>query len=213
MPNGVFITLEGPEGAGKSTQAAALADWLRKLRLDVVLTREPGEGRIGKQIRGILADPASAALSPGAEALLLAADRAQHVAEFLHPALNAGKIVICDRYVDSFIAYQGYGRGMDINWLEQLNQVSSGGLMPDLTLLLLLEPEQGLARTRRRGAADRWEREELSFHRRVLAGYRQIARKNNWRVCKIEADAAPQQVQEQAREAVLELLHRKGVLG
>lgn len=212
MPNGLFITLEGPEGAGKSTQAAALAEWLRKMRLDVVLTREPGAGKIGAKIREILADPASAGLSPDAEALLLAADRAQHVAELVHPALNAGKIVVCDRYVDSFIAYQGYGRGMDINWLYQLNREASGGLMPDLTLLLLLEPEQGLARTRRRGGADRWEREDLNFHRRVLAGYRQIARKATWRVRKVAADVGPRQVQEAVREAVLELLHVKGVL-
>ena len=207
--NGIFITLEGPEGAGKTTQIALLAEWLRELGLEVVQTREPGAGELGRQIRALLLEQREAAVSPMAEALLMAADRAQHVDELVRPALSEGKLVLCDRYIDSHIAYQGYGRGLDVGFLRSLNE-QAAGLWPDMTLLLLLPPEVGLARADGRGAADRMEAETLAFHQRVAAGYAAIAAEEPGRVRVINADAAAEEVQRDIRSAVLELLRRKG---
>lgn len=208
--NGIFITLEGPEGAGKTTQIALLAEWLRELGLEVVQTREPGAGELGRQIRALLLEQREAAVSPMAEALLMAADRAQHVDELVRPALSEGKLVLCDRYIDSHIAYQGYGRGLDVGFLRSLNE-QAAGLWPDMTLLLLLPPEVGLARADGRGAADRMEAETLAFHQRVAAGYAAIAAEEPGRVRVINADAAAEDVQSDIRTAVLELLRRKGL--
>ena len=207
--NGIFITLEGPEGAGKTTQIALLAEWLRELGLEVVQTREPGAGELGRQIRALLLEQREAAVSPMAEALLMAADRAQHVDELVRPALSEGKLVLCDRYIDSHIAYQGYGRGLDVGFLRSLNE-QAAGLWPDMTLLLLLPPEVGLARADGRGAADRMEAETLAFHQRVAAGYAAIAAEEPGRVRVVNADAAAEEVQRDIRSAVLELLRRKG---
>ena len=197
---GVFITLEGPEGAGKTTQLTALAEWLSELGLDVMQTREPGAGAI----RALLLEQREAAVCPMAEALLMAADRAQHVDELVHPALAAGKLVLCDRYIDSHIAYQGYGRGLDVGFLRYLNE-QAAGLQPDMTLLLLLPPELGLARAGGRGAADRMEEETLAFHQRVTAGYAAIAAAEPERVrvlARAQERREPQQ--EQVRERVQE---------
>jgi dTMP kinase len=206
---GLFITLEGPEGAGKTTQADRLEAWLRGQAADVVRTREPGAGKIGAQIRAVLLNPENFALDPVAEALLMAADRAQHVTELLRPALERGAVVICDRYIDSHIAYQGYGRGLDINWLWELNRAATGGLLPDLTILLELAPEVGLRRTEKRGAADRMEQEQLDFHRRLAAGYVEIAEQNPGRVVRIAADRDVDEVFADIRAAVLPLLKAK----
>jgi dTMP kinase len=139
----------------------------------------------------------------------MAADRAQHVTELLRPALERGAVVLCDRYIDSHIAYQGYGRGLDIDWLWQLNEVATGGLLPDLTILLELSPEVGLRRTVSRGAADRMEQEQLDFHRRLAAGYAEIAEQNLGRFVRIAADRSPDEVFEDIRAAVLPLLELK----
>ncbi len=209
---GIFITLEGPEGAGKTTQQAALAEWLGGLGLDVVQTREPGAGELGRQIRALLLEQREAAVSPMAEALLMAADRAQHVEELVRPALAKGKLVLCDRYIDSHIAYQGYGRGLDVDFLRVLNE-QAAGLAPDLTLLLLVPPEVGLQRAGGRGQADRMEAETLAFHQRVTAGYAAIAAAEPQRVRVVDAAAAPEAVQQQMRGIVLGLLREKGLVG
>lgn len=208
---GIFITLEGPEGAGKTTQIAALAEWLRGFGLDVVVTREPGAGELGRQIRALLLEQREAAISPMAEALLMAADRAQHVEELVRPALLAGKVVFCDRYIDSHIAYQGYGRGLDVDFLRLLND-RAAGVWPDMTLLLMLSPEVGLARAGGRGAADRMEAEALGFHERVAAGYQAIAAAEPERVRVIDAGAAVERVQQDIRVEVAELLRRRGLV-
>lgn len=208
---GIFITLEGPEGAGKTTQIAALAEWLRGFGLDVVVTREPGAGELGRQIRALLLEQREAAISPMAEALLMAADRAQHVEELVRPALLAGKVVLCDRYIDSHIAYQGYGRGLDVDFLRLLND-RAAGVWPDMTLLLMLSPEVGLARAGGRGAADRMEAEALGFHERVAAGYQAIAAAEPERVRVIDAGAAVERVQQDIRVEVAELLRRRGLV-
>ncbi len=208
---GIFITLEGPEGAGKTTQIAALAEWLRGFGLDVVVTREPGAGELGRQIRALLLEQREAAISPMAEALLMAADRAQHVEELVRPALLAGKVVLCDRYIDSHIAYQGYGRGLDVDFLRLLND-RAAGVWPDMTLLLMVSPEVGLRRAGGRGAADRMEAEALSFHERVAAGYQAIAASEPERVRVIDAGVAVEKVQQDIRAAVAELLRRRGLV-
>lgn len=179
MARGWFVTLEGIEGSGKSTQVALLADALRLRGDPVTVTREPGGTRAGELIRAIFLD-SSISLENTAELLLVLADRAQHVREKLRPALETGQIVISDRYYDSTIAYQGYGRGLDLKLVRELNRLASDGITPDLTILLDCPPETGLARTKVRAhsaarARDRFEGEQLEFHRRVRDGFRAIA--------------------------------------
>ncbi len=179
MRQGLFITLEGVEGSGKTTQAALLADALRAAGHKVVLTHEPGGTRAGEAIRAIFLDPA-VSLQVAAELLLVLADRAQHVREKLKPALARGEIVISDRYSDSTTAYQGYGRGFDLKLLGELNRLASDGVTPDLTLVLDCDVETGLARTRARSQdnprrPDRFEGEVLEFHKRVRAGFLALA--------------------------------------
>ena len=164
---GRLIALEGREASGKSTQAAILAS-----RLDAVLTREPGGTALGGQIRSLLLDPTVEGIDPRAEALLMAADRAQHVAETIRPALEAGRHVVTDRYAPSSLAYQGYGRGLALDELARVSEWAAGGVRPDLVVLVDV-PEE-VARQRRQ-ASDRFELEDLAFHRRVAEGYRRLA--------------------------------------
>jgi dTMP kinase len=197
MARGRFITFEGPEGAGKSTQLALAAEWLRQRGTKPVVTREPGGTPVGDRIREVMfrpdvadGEPASTdhSIRPLAEALLMSAARAQHVQELLLPALEAGKLVLCDRYADATLAYQGYGRGLDRDMLRQLVDVASSGLRPDLTLYFDLPAEVGLARKLqahgRGGELNHLDRMSLAFHERVIAGYRQLiaAEPGRWRV-------------------------------
>ena len=203
----MFITLEGPEGAGKTTQLRALADYLRGCGYDVVTTREPGGTPIGDQIRHVLHDTANAAMSPTAEVLLYAASRAQLVAEVIRPALAAGRVVLCDRYADSTMAYQGYGRGLDRDALAALTAIATGGLRPDLTLLLDLDVARGLARRRDEGEEmNRLDLETIEFHRRVRAGYLALAAAEPARWQLIDADRPPAAIQDTLRRLVLERL-------
>src|ERR1700722_4830247 len=167
----VFITFEGIEAAGKSTLIAALNDDLRASGENVLVTREPGGTPLGLRIRQIWDDPASS-IDPLAEALLMSADRAQHVAEVISPALRAGQTILCDRYFDATIAYQGFGRGLEIDMLLELSLLATSRVTPDLTLLIDIPPELSLARVRARGDAERMELEDLEFHTRVGVGYR-----------------------------------------
>ena len=186
---GFFITFEGIEGSGKSTQARRLAEHLRSEGFEVVQTREPGGTEITAQIRALLADPASK-LDPTAELMLFLADRAQHVATVIRPALAAGKVVVCDRYCDSTLAYQGYGRGHDLAWLEELNRRASHGVTPDLTLWIDCPVEVGLGRAQRRagGPGDRFEIEPLAFHARIRAGFTELSRRFPRRFVRIDGD-------------------------
>ena len=169
MP-GVFIAFEGPEGAGKSTQLRLLADRLQAEGLTPLLSKEPGGTPVGEQIRDLVLDPALS-MVPLTEFLLYTASRAQLVADVLRPALEAGRLVLCDRFTGASVAYQGYGRGLPLEVIHDLTQRATGGLKPNLTLLFDLEPEVGLARVARRGQKDRLERADLSFHRRVREGF------------------------------------------
>ncbi|WP_208027575.1 dTMP kinase [Rhabdothermincola sediminis] len=184
-----FIAFEGGEGSGKSTQAELLAK-----ALGAVLTREPGGTEIGMRIRGVLLDPATRALDARAEALLMAADRAQHVAGVVRPSLAAGRHVVTDRFAASSIAYQGYGRGLPIEEVRSLSEWATGGLWPDLTILLDVPHDMAVARLVR--GLDRFEREDGAFHARVLGGFRAMAAADpdHWVVldgtCSVDAIAA-----------------------
>lgn len=220
---GLFITVEGSEGAGKSTQTAMLAEWLLHMGLNVITTREPGEGKIGSEIRKIILNPQNKEIAAKTEAFLYAADRAQHVEKMLKPALNSGAVVICDRYVDSHIAYQGYGRGLNLNFLRELNQMATGGLMPDLTILLSLDAETGLERVRARenfaagnkgGAVntDRIEQEQIEFHHRLCKGYAEIAKAEPNRVKVINANGNMNDINYEIRKIISGLLLVRGLM-
>lgn len=185
---GIFVTFEGGEGAGKSTQIQLLADGLEQAGYEVLLTRQPGGTGYGKRIRDlILAPAAEEVLSPRAELFLYLADRAHHVDYLVRPALQAGKVVICDRYTDSTLAYQGYGRGLDLEQLRLLNDAATGSLLPQLTFWLDLNPEVGRQRISGRGVLDRLESEALHFHQAVQAGYAHLAAQSPQRWLKVDA--------------------------
>jgi dTMP kinase len=169
----LFITFEGGEGCGKSTQSRLLLEKLHQQSIPVALTHEPGGTALGNEIRRVLKREQGIPISPQAELFLFAASRAQLVAELIRPALKEGKVVICDRFAHSTLVYQGYGRGLDLNTLEMVNNMATENLKPDLAILLNISPEQGL--TRKRSRRDRFELEDLSFHRRVREGYLKMA--------------------------------------
>lgn len=196
-----FIAIEGVEGCGKSTQASLLAQSLRADGFDVVLTREPGGTPRGQTIREMLLDPAHGRLSPRAEALLYAADRAEHVAEVIRPALDAGSWVICDRFSDSYRAYQGAGRGLDVG---PITSWASSGLEPDLVIVLDLPVELGMARMS--GSPDRIESAGIDFHTRVRQAFLDLAAAEPERFSIIEATHPVERVGELVREAVQPLV-------
>lgn len=213
MARGLFITLEGVEGSGKTTQARAVAAALQANGHAVELTREPGGTSVGRALRAILLDPANS-IEPVTELLLMLADRAQHVREQIKPALAAGTIVISDRYSDSTSAYQGHGRGFDLKLLGDLNRLAADALDPDLTFVLDCPVEVGLARTRARQAADstipdRFENEQLEFHQRVRSGFLAIARDNPHRVTAIDATLSPDTVRSTILDAVRVRMERR----
>jgi len=199
----MFITLEGPDGSGKTTQARLLADWLREQGYEVVLTREPGGTDVGDQIRVVLHDPRNTAMDARAEILLYSASRAQHVAQLIRPALAAGKIVISDRYADSTLAYQGYGRGLDLEMLRTITAFATGGLTPDLTLYLDITPQEGLQRRRLGGGEwNRLDAETLGFHQWARAGYLELANLEPERGGVMDAARAVEDVQAESRARV-----------
>ncbi len=189
---GLFIVFEGGEGSGKSTQAALLWRRLKKAGVNAELTYEPGGTQLGKKIRPALLGNHQR-LSPMAELFLFAASRAQLVSEVIRPSLSAGKIVICDRFTDSTVAYQGYGQGIDVKTIDKINRLATLGLKPDLTILLDMSPEIGLRRRPNR-SLDRFEREELEFHRCVREGYQSLAAKHPRRWLVIDATLPKAQI-------------------
>jgi dTMP kinase len=200
---GIFLVFEGPEGSGKSTQARKLADRFRACGYDVVLTREPGGTPIGEQIRKIVLGEANCAMLAETEALLYSAARAQHVREVIQPALEQGKVVISDRYADSTLAYQGGGRGLPMDQLLAVQTLATGGLWPDLRLLLDLPVEIGLARRlMAEGEVNRLDRTEVAFHQRVRRAYLELALANpeGWAI--IDAEQEPERVAVLVVEAV-----------
>ncbi len=205
--NGKFIVFEGGEGCGKTTQLARLSKWLmvQPHPPTVVCTREPGGTELGTQLRQLLLNR-DQVIAPAAELLLYAADRAHHVDTHLRPHLNQGTWVLCDRYTDSTVAYQGYGRGLDLGLIDQLNQIATGGLASHLTLWLDLDVEVGLARTRQRGLGDRMEQADLAFHQRVRAGFQALHRQFPERITRIDASLSEADVAAQIQAVVQQWL-------
>ena len=208
---GKFITFEGVEGSGKTTQARLLGEYLSSLRIPVVVTREPGGTDIGEQIRQILLDSDNRGMTPETEILLYAASRAQHIRERIIPALDSGRWVICDRYSDATIAYQGYGRGLALGLIAELNRLVSLELEPDLTILLDLDVQEGLKRARKRGEGGnlregRFEEEGVAFHQRVREGYQELERRYPERIKTISAEGSIEEVNRRVIEIVSVLL-------
>ncbi|MBN1282608.1 MAG: dTMP kinase [Proteobacteria bacterium] len=215
---GAFITFEGIEGSGKSTQIGMLAESLSAKGLDVVVTREPGGTQIGEQIRAVLLDASHRGMTPITELMLYAAARHQHVEEVIEPALAGGRTVLCDRYADATTAYQGAARRIDPSLIKAVHQVATGGLAPGLTVLLDLPARDGLARAidrNARGGAvpghDRFEREALEFHERVRDGYLSIAREEPDRIAVIDALGPVEEIHEKVLAAVEKFLHQSPV--
>jgi dTMP kinase len=214
---GQFVTLEGVDGSGKSTVLSHLGQALAAQGYPVVLTREPGGTDIGRAIRAVLLDVESTGMSPLCEAMLYAADRAQHISEVIQPALEAGNLVLCDRFTDSTIAYQSFGRGLERAWVEQLCEVAADGLVPDKTLLLDLPVEEGFRRLAHRRATQdegrreaRLDEETIAFHRRVYAGYRALAEASPDRFVIVDASRPVEEVVRACLEVLAPLLASVG---
>ncbi len=210
--SGLFVTFEGVEGSGKTTQLKLTEAWLRRyassmesLSYQVKTTREPGGTELGTSIRALLLQGGE--VSDRAELLLLMADRAHHVEAVIAPSLAQGYMVLCDRYYDSTIAYQGYGRGMDLEEIAQINRIATNGLQPDLTLWFDLDVTLGLSRAKQvSGQPDRMERLDLEFHQRVAQGFRELAEQERDRIVRIDASQNADQIQSQIQSHILPVL-------
>lgn len=198
-PNGRFVVFEGPEGAGKTTQVKRLAAWLEAAGLRVLTTREPGGSALANRVRDILLDP-SLTIDAEAEFLLYSAARAQHVNDTIKPALASHDVVLCDRFAASSTAYQGYGRGLDLDWVTSVNAHTTQGIQPDLTLLLDLPSEMGLTRVASRGQVDRLEQADFAFHQRVREAFLSLANDDEGWVT-IDATRSEERVQQAIQEA------------
>ena len=212
----MFITLEGIEGAGKGTVLRTLQDWLTDSGTPCLFTREPGGSALGRQLRALLLD-ARQTVTPTAELFLYLADRAQHVSEVIKPALEEGRVVISDRYADSTIVYQGYGRQLDVEELYRLNSLAVGELWPDLTIILDVSPTIGLARARKRNAdmglevaEGRFEALEMSFHERTRNGYLHWASQHPERFAIVNAEDSPEAVAQNCLRLVQEKIGSRG---
>jgi dTMP kinase len=204
----MFITFEGPEGSGKSTQITLLSAALRQQGLTVLQTREPGGTPIGDQIRGCVHHVGHKTMTPQAELLLYSASRAQLVGEVIRPSLSKGVIVLCDRYADSTIAYQGYGRGLDLQVLRQITRFATGGLKPDLTLMLDIDVERGLTRRTNGGEEmNRLDLETAAFHKKVRAGYHELAAAEPERWVIVDAERPLEIIQQELQQIVFARLH------
>lgn len=209
---GAFVTFEGIEGSGKSTQIALLRDHLVRDGRTVVLTREPGGTSIGDQIRKVLLDPANKGMDPTAELLLYAASRSQHLREVILPALEKGAVVLCDRFSDATLAYQGYGRGLSIATIGDLDRIVTAGLRPHLTVLLDIDAKAGVGRARGRNAERnlqaeaRFENEAIEFHTRVRNGYLALAKAEADRFRLVDAGGTPEAIHTEVRKIVDKLL-------
>lgn len=207
MVKGKFITFEGCEGSGKSTQGKLLAEYLDRNKTDYVLTREPGGSPIAEQIRKIILDGSNTAMCDECEALLYAASRIQHIKEKVLPALEEGKIVLCDRYIDSSLAYQGYARGLGQEYVADINKKAYELCAPDLTVFFDITPDEAFRRKNGADLNDRMEKQGLEFHRRVYSGYRQLLNVYP-RICAVECSGSKKEI----HEKVVMLLKEKGII-
>lgn len=207
MTKGKFISFEGCEGSGKSTQIKLLAQYLEKINAGYIVTREPGGSEIAEKIRGIVLDGKNKNMTGECEALLYAAAREQHLSEIIIPALTAGKLVVCDRYVHSSLAYQGYARGLGAEYIKAVNSRVIRGYMPDITLFLDISPDAAFARKHGADKNDRMEQQGLLFHRKVYDGYRQMLSGES-AFCAIDCSGE----KEQTHRNIVRLLQTKGII-
>jgi dTMP kinase len=194
---GLFITLEGPDGSGKTTQVAKIAEYLMQNKIDFIQTREPGGTRISDKIRSLILDPEHKEMHDLTEVLLYAASRAQHVHEKIIPALEAGKVVLCDRFVDASLAYQGFGLGVGEQPVMQVNNIATNGLVPDRSYFIDVSPEVGRERMKARygtGNLDRIEQKDLSYHERVREGFQHIFKYQEKRILRVNGEQDPEMV-------------------
>jgi dTMP kinase len=208
---GIFITFEGPDGAGKTTQINMLKEYLEFLGKKVIITREPGGTHISEQIRKVILDPKNKGMNSVCEALLYAASRAQLMAEVIIPALDRGYIVISDRFVDSSIVYQGYARELGEEMVESINKYAILGREPDITFLIMISPEEGIKRKNKDGKLDRLEQENILFHKKVFEGYNKIKNKYNNRIITIDGTLSVNSIQEIIRHKV-KCFYEEGIL-
>jgi dTMP kinase len=207
----LFVTFEGPDGAGKSTQTSLVAELLQNAGYQVVMTREPGGTPLGERIRSVLLEPGECAIVPRAEALLMSAARAQHVSDVIKPALDKGAIVLCDRFTDSTLAYQGAGRGLPIPELEQLQQFAVGSLSPDLTILLDISAKSGIRRRFDSGVPlNRLDQDDLAFHDRVREWYVQAAGDDPGRWVVFDATRDPDELAQLIAETIVSRINSAG---
>lgn len=206
MKKGVFLSFEGIEGTGKSTQARLLFEHLREKGFDAVLTEEPGGTKIGRKIREVLLSPDHQEMTPLTELLLYFASRTQHLAQVIIPAVNRGAVVITDRFTDSTIAYQGYGRGIALHFLHSLDTIATEGMQPNITLLLDLDAETGLSRNRGINKTDRLELEDIEFHTRVRNGFLELAAQQPERIKIIDASLEKEEVRKRVLDLVLDIV-------
>jgi dTMP kinase len=207
---GLFIAFEGSDGCGKSTQIRYLTEYLAELGLDVVQTREPGGSPIAEKIREVILDCANTGMAALTEALLYAAARAEHVRQVIKPALEAGKIVLCDRFVDSSIAYQGFGRSLGAKTVWRINEPAVDGCMPDVTVFMNVPPERAFARMNENKQYDRLESEDMSFHQRVYEAYIELSKKPG--VIVIDAVGTKYETRDIVRERIEPVLKEAGLL-
>ncbi len=204
MRKGKFITFEGCDGCGKSTQLKMLSAYLESQGVAHIFTREPGGGKISEAIREILLNGKNAEMSDACEALLYAAARAQHLSDRVEPALQEGKLVVCDRYVDSSFAYQAYARGLGVEFIEKINAFALENYLPDLTFFIDLTPEEAFARKHGADENDRLEQAGLAFHQKVYAGYKQLAEKYPERIVVLNGRRSPEVIAQSVIEALRE---------
>ena len=203
---GIFITLEGPDGSGKSTISRFLLDYLKKRKIDFIFTREPGGTPIGENIRKIILDKKNINMSSRTEALLYAASRSQHISEKIKPALDDGKVVVCERFVLSSLAYQGYARGLGIEEVKDINDFAIEGVIPDLTLFFNVDPVYALNRKTNRKGGDRLEKEGVNFHSKVYDGYKKLISLYPEKIKLIDASKSIEETFDQVRKEIEKIL-------
>ena len=205
-----FITIEGNDGSGKSTVIRELQKEIEKLNIDVVYSREPGGSYVAEKIREVILDNDNIAMDDKTEALLYAASRRQHLIETVFPAINKGKVVICDRFIDSSLAYQGEARGLGIENVYQMNQFATEGFLPDLTIYLLVDPEVGIKRKANQKELDRLEHEKLDFHQKVYQGYLKLAESFKDRVVIVDGDCSIEEECSRVNNIIINFIKERG---
>ena len=200
MKKGLLITIEGMDGSGKTTQINMIRDYISEKGYNVILAREPGGTKISEKIRDIILDPANATMAATTEMLLYASARAQLVAEIIKPAIENGSVVVCDRFIDSSIAYQGFGRGIDINTIMDVNMAAMDGMMPNITFFIDISPEVALKRRMASSTADRIEQERMEFHMKAYEGYKRLANLYPERIKTIDGNRTVEEISQEIRK-------------